>query len=339
MSPLKKIGLSTGILLAASGLKRALQSKINLRNKVVLITGSRGLGLALAYEFGQRGARFALCARDAEELRRACDGLSREGIEAVPFPCDVTNRSEIEPLIESVVQRFGRLDILVNNAREIQVGPVQALQRSDFEHAMNLMFWAPVDLTFAALPQMKKQGGGHIINITSIGGRVSVPHLLPYSCAKFALVGFSTGLATELSSCGIRVLTVVPGLMRTGSYLKAKFKGAAKQEFAWFGLLGNLPGFSVSAGYAAGCIRRALETGRHVCTVSLPAKILIACEALIPDTMRSVLAGANRVLLPEGNSAGRPVEGNSLDPLFGQPFHVFTSLGKRAAHALNEQPS
>lgn len=340
MSPLKKIGLSTGIILAASGVvKRALKSKIDLRDKVVLITGSRGLGLALAYEFGRRGARFALCARDAEELRRACDGLSQEGIEAVPFPCDVTNRSEIEPLIDSVVQRFGRLDILINNAGEIQVGPVEALQRSDFEHAMNLMFWAPLDLTFAALPQMRKQGGGQIINITSIGGRVSVPHLLPYSCAKFALVGFSTGLATELRSCGIRVLTVVPGLMRTGSYLKAKFKGDAKQEFAWFGLLGNLPGFSVAAGYAARCIRRAFETGQHVCTVSLPAKILVACEALIPDTLRSVLASANDLLLPEGNAVGQPLEGRSLDPLFGRPFHVFTALGKQAAHDLNEQPS
>lgn len=340
MSVLKKIGLSTAAILAVSGfVKRTIKNKVNLRGKVVLITGSRGLGLAIAYELGRRGARLALCARNSEELQKACDQLAREGIEATTFPCDVTNKSEIEPLIQRVSQRFGRLDILVNNAGEIQVGPLDTLQRSDFEAAMDLMFWAPVDLTFAVLPQMKKQGGGHIINITSVGGRISVPHLLPYSCAKFALVGFSTGITTELRSRGIHVLTAVPGLMRTGSYLKAKFKGDAKQEFAWFGLLGNLPGFSVAAEYAARCIRRALENGRQVCTISLPAKLLIACEGLIPDTTRSVLTGANRLLLPEGNGAAQSVEGHSLDQQLGRSFHAFTSLGKRAAHALNEQSS
>ena len=80
------------------------------------------------------------------------------------------------------------------------------------------------------------------------------------------------------------MLTAVPGLMRTGSYLKAKFKGDVRQEFVWFALVGNLPGFSVGAEYAARCIRRALENGRQVCTISLPAKLLIACEALMPDT-------------------------------------------------------
>lgn len=340
MSIVKNIGLSTAAILAVSGVvKKAIRQKVNLRDTVVLITGSRGLGLALAHELGRRGARLALCARDPEELRRACDQLAREEIEAVAFPCDVTSGKEIESLIQRVTQRFGRLDILVNNAGEIKVGPADTLRRSDFEEAMDLMFWAPVDLTFAALPQMKRQGGGYIINITSIGGRVSVPHLLPYSCAKFALVGFSTGLATELRSDGIHVLTAVPGLIRTGSYLNAKFKGDVRQEFAWFALIGNLPGFSAGAEYAARCIRRALENGRKVCTISLPAKLLIACEALMPDTTRSVLTGANRLLLPQGNGANQSAEGHSLDLLFGRSFHVFTSLGKRAAHALNEQPS
>lgn len=332
------IGLTAaGVLAGLQLFRKAPKTKFDLAGKVVLITGSRGLGLALAREFGQHGSYLALCARNADELQKACESLTQEGIEAAPFPCDITNDSDIATLIHNVLQRFGRIDILINNAGEIQVGPLESFEYSDFRNAMDLMFWAPVKLTFAVLPQMKKQGGGHIVNITSIGGRVSVPHLLPYSCAKFALVGFSTGLNTELRAAGVRVLTIVPGLMRTGSYLKAKFKGDAKREFAWFGLFGNLPGFSVAANYAAHCVRRAVEDGRHVCTISLPAKILVACEALLPNTTRTMLAAANRFLLPEGGESKNAVGGHSLDPMFGWSFHMFTSLGRRAARTLNEE--
>ena len=269
--------------------------KLDLCGKTVLITGSRGLGLALAYELGRRGARIALCARDSEELERACDGLHREGIEAVWFPCDVTYKSEIEPLVRHVIERFGRLDILVNNGGEIQVGPLDSLEHSDFECAMDLMFWAPVNLTFAVLPEMTRRGGGHIVNITSVGGRVSIPHLLPYSCAKFAFAGFS--------------------------------------------LLGNLPGMPVAASYAARCIRRALERKMRVCTICLPAKILIACEALLPDAMRTVMASTSRFLLPRSNGSKQRITGHSLEPLFGRSFQAATALGKQAADALNERVS
>jgi short-subunit dehydrogenase len=331
-------GFCAAALFAASRLVKYAK-KVDLRGKTVLITGSRGLGLALAYELGQSGARIALCARDSEELERACEGLHREGIAAVCFPCDVTQKNEIGPLVRQVIERFGRLDILVNNAGEIQVGPFDSLEYSDFERAMDLMFWAPVNLTFAVLPEMRRQGGGNIVNITSVGGRVSVPHLLPYSCAKFAFVGFSTGLSTELRGSGVDVLTAVPGLMRTGGHLHAKFKGNAQDEFAWFSLLGNLPGMSVAAGYAARCIRRALERKMRVCTISLPAKILIACEALLPDTMRTVMASTNRFLLPRSNGSKQEVAGHSLEPLFGRSFQAATALGKQAADALNERVS
>jgi hypothetical protein len=125
--------------------------------------------------------------------------------------------------------------------------------------------------------------------------------------------------------------------MRTGSYLKAKFKGDAKHEFAWFGIFGNLPGFSVAADYAARCVRRAVERQRQVCTISLPAKLLIACEALLPETTRTFLSAANRFLLPEGGESNVAAIGHSLEKTFGWPFHLFTSLGKRAARRLNEE--
>lgn len=324
------------ILIAKKLFSASARRDVDLRNKIVLITGgSRGLGLALAHEFGTRGSRLALCARDRSELNTACEGLRAKSIEATPFTCDVTKQSEISSLVEDVVDRFGRLDVLINNAGFIKVGSLASFDHSDFERAMEVMFWAPVNLTLAALPHMRKQRSGHIVNITSVGARVSVPHLLPYSCAKFALAGFSTGLSTELKAEGIHVLTVVPGLMRTGSYLNAEFTGEAAKEFALFSILGNLPGFSVSAEYAARCVRRALEKQQYTCTISVPAKLLIASEALLPETTRATMELVNRVLLPKSNQS-HSITGKTLNPKFGTLFQALTTLGKQAALRFNE---
>ncbi len=306
--------LSTGSLLKVAGICAAVifgtrkllgsisRPSFNLREKTVLLTGgSRGFGLAMAREFGSRGARLALCARDGAELERACTLLAKKGIEARPFTADLTQADQISSLVERVIGHFGSIDVLVNNAGRIAVGSFDSFTHQDYEDAMNLMFWAPVNLTYAVLPHMRKRGAGQVVNITSIGGRVSIPHLLPYSCAKFALVGFSTGLGAELEESGVHVLTVIPGLMRTGSYLNAEFKGAAKEEFAWFGLLGNLPGFSVAADYAAESVRVALETREQVCTISFPAKVLAAIEGLAPEVNRALFALTDRFALPSSN--------------------------------------
>lgn len=324
------------ILIAKKLFSASVPAKLDLRDKVVVITGgSRGLGFALAQEFGSHGCRLALCARDSSELEEALRRLREKQIEAASFTCDVTSEPEITSLVQHVIDRFGRIDVLINNAGFIKVGPLDSFDRSDFEYAMDVMFWAPVNLTFAVLPQMKKQGRGHIVNIASIGGRVSVPHLLPYSCAKFAIVGFSTGLSAEVKSQGIHVLTVVPGLMRTGSYLNAEFTGAAKDEFAWFSVLGNLPPFSVAADYAAVCVRRALENQRFTCTISVPAKLLIASEALLPETTRTALELVSRHILPHSKHTGTS-SGNQLNSQFGKIFEALTTLGKAAALRFNE---
>ncbi|MGA8027862.1 MAG: SDR family oxidoreductase [Bryobacteraceae bacterium] len=339
LSLLTKAALSAGALYGAGKLLAisARRQKIELRNQVVLITGgSRGLGFALAQELGARGCRLALCARNADELQKACESLAQRGIEAAPFACDISDESEIPALVKRVWEHFGTIDILINNAGHISVGPMDTFDRSDYERAMNVMFWAPLNLTFAALPYLKRARRGHIVNITSVGGRVSIPHLLPYSCAKFALVGFSTGIGSELSLEGIHVLTVVPGLMRTGSYLNAEFKGKARQEFAWFGVLGNFPGFTVAAEYAARCICKALENGRSTCTISLPAKLLIAWEAVMPETARMMLQFVNRAMLPGSNMQTSSLRGKVLDRQFGKIFKTVTFLGKSSAQRLNE---
>jgi NAD(P)-dependent dehydrogenase (short-subunit alcohol dehydrogenase family) len=334
-SVLWKSAAAVGVIFAGAKLL-AKPKLVSLWGKVVLITGSRGLGLAAAQELGRQGARIALCARDAHELDRACEILRRERIEAAPFTADITEESAIPLLVERVIQHFGRIDILINNAGSITIGPLDSFTRSDFDYAMNLMFWAAVNLSFAVLPYMRARRSGLIVNITSIGGRVSVPHLLPYSCAKFALVGFSTGLATEVRSDGVDVLTVIPGLMRTGSYLKVAFKGHAPREFAWFALSGNLPGLSVSAEYAAKSIRRAIERRRYSCTISLPAKMAIACDALLPNTTRAVLERVNRWVLPPASESSKMHEGFELNRRFGKVFQALTAAGRNAARDLNE---
>ena len=176
--------------------------------------------------------------------------------------CDVTDEATPQLLIDTAVQRYGRLDILVSNAGMIQVGPVQAAQIGHYEMALDTMALAPARLALTALPVMRRQGHGRIVTIASIGGKISVPHLLPYSTAKFAAVGFSEGLRAELGRGPVTVTTVVPGLMRTGSHLQARFTGQAAKEFTWFALGASLPLVSMDAERAARQIIAAVRQRR-----------------------------------------------------------------------------
>ncbi len=194
---------------AALGLRALLRPRMNFRDKTVLITGgSRGLGLILARDFLKEGARVAICGRDAATLERARTELERLGGEVLAVPCDVTDPVKVEALVSAVHERFGAVDVLVNNAGVIQMGPLESMTMEDFEESMAAHLWAPLYLTLAVLPEMKRRGEGRIINIASIGGKLGVPHLVPYSASKFALVGLSDGMRAELAQDGIRVTTV-----------------------------------------------------------------------------------------------------------------------------------
>src|SRR5207302_4043287 len=137
---------------------------------------------------------------------------------------------------------------------------------------------------------------GRIANITSVGAKVSVPHLIPYSCAKFAAAAFSEGMRAELQGTGVRVITIAPGLMRTGSYLNALFKGAEEDEAAWFSVSSSLPGLSMSAGRAAKQIISATVTGRAERTLSTPANVLARFHGLFPGATADILGLVNRLL-------------------------------------------
>ena len=233
ISYMRKAALALGSAAFGAGVGLALfrtSRKADLSGQVVLITGgSRGLGLALAREFGSRGAELILCARNSDELERARHDLSNIRGKVLTIPCDVTDPAQVSACIAEGVSTLGRIDILVNNAGTISVGPLHTMAIEDFEQAIEVMFWGVIYTTMAILPHFRQRGSGRIVNITSIGGKVSVPHLLPYSCAKFAATAFSEGLSAELRGSGIRVLTIAPGLMRTGSFVERLFQGRRKR--------------------------------------------------------------------------------------------------------------
>lgn len=279
------------------------QRLANLNGQVVLITGgSRGLGLALARAFAQEGCRLVLCARDAQELDWAREDIAQQGAAVLPLVCDVTDRTQVNQAVEEATRHFGRVDILVNNAGQIQVGPMPTATVEDFEDALGVMFWGALYPTLAVLPQMRARRSGRIVTITSIGGKVGIPHLLPYTCAKFAAVGLSEGLRAELGREGIYVTTIVPGLMRTGSHLNAQFRGQQEREYTWFSLGASLPLISMDADRAARQIVQATKRGEAERILSLPANLLERFHGLFPGTTSNVLHVVNR-LLPQANGS------------------------------------
>lgn len=299
---IKLSALGAGMYVLKSAFSRLFE--YDLKDKTVLITGgSRGLGLVMAREFAREGARLVLCARDEQELEQARLDLEDVGAEVMVVPCDVTNRGEVDAMMAAVNSRFDGVDVLVNNAGVIQVGPIEVMTHEDFELAMQAHFWGPLNTIMAVLPSMRQRGTGRIVNISSIGGKVSVPHLVPYSASKFALVGLSKGLRAELMKDGIKVTTVCPGLMRTGSPRNADFKGKHQFEYAWFSISDALPLLTVSAENAARQVVRACKRGDAELVISVPAKIAVLFDALFPEAMSQMLAVANRVL-PEAGGVG-----------------------------------
>src|SRR5215217_4242035 len=272
-------------------------TEFDLNGKTVLITGgSRGLGLVMAREFAREGARLVLCARDETELERARTDIETLGIEVMTVPCDVTDKQSVTEMIERVNSRFGGVDVLVNNAGVIQVGPIEVMTPEDFETAIQAHFWGPLNTILAVLPSMRAKKSGRIVNISSFGGKVSVPHLVPYSASKFALVGLSKGLRAELAKDGITVTTICPGLMRTGSPRNADFKGKHELEYAWFSISDALPLLTVSAENAARQILRACKRGQAELVISVPAKIAVLFDSLFPEAMSQMLALTNQFL-------------------------------------------
>ncbi len=341
-------GKSKAILAAASlgagvVLREAFarSNEENLKGQVVLITGgSKGLGLALARRFAKEGCRVVICARHREELHGAKRELENKGTEVLAIPCDVTDERAVREMVAEAEEHFGGIDILVNNAGQISVGPFTSMTVEDFDSAMRVMFWGVVYPTLAVLPSYLKKKSGRIVNITSIGGKVSVPHLVPYTCAKFAATGFSEGIRAELKSEGITVTTIAPGLMRTGSFVNALFKGNQEEEGRWFSLGASNPVLAMDADTAAKKIITATKRGESERVLSGPAKLLSGMHGVAPGATADLLGALATALLPvamgEKNEA-RP--GSKLAALQSPAMRALLTFGQLAARRYRQRPA
>ncbi len=330
-----------GAGLAAAGLLARRRGGIDFAGRSVLLTGgSRGLGLLLARRLAAEGALLTLVAREEHELAAAYrDVDARAPGRVLAVVADVRRRDEAERAVRQAVERFGRLDVLVNDAGVIQVGPWEHMELADFQQAMSIHFWAPLYLTMAAIPHLREAPGARVVNIASIGGLVAVPHLLPYTASKFALVGLSAGLGAELAREGIAVTTVCPGLLRTGSHVQAKLKGRHGEELTWFTLAGATPLSSMAAERAARKILAAVRRGQPRLVLSVQAKALATAASLAPNATARALALADR-LLPRAAEGGEGDEARKgYESASRWVPSLLSRLADRAARENGELPA
>lgn len=310
-------------------------TRFELRDKVALVTGgSRGLGLIIARQLAAAGAKVAICARDLHELGRAHEDLVSRGGTVLAVTCDVTDRVQVANLVGRVHEVFGPIDILINNAGVIQTGPAELMTIGDYEEAMQTHFWGPLYVMLAVAPEMIERGTGRIANITSLGGKLPVPHMLPYCASKHALVGLSEGMRTELAKHKIPVTTVVPGLMRTGSPRNATFKGNHRAEYAWFAISDSLPILSMNAERAAKRVITAIEHGDPEVLLGAPTHVAARLHGVAPSLVQRAMSVLDRVLPGPGGIGPARAKGWQSESRIAPSF--LTRLTDRAAARNNE---
>jgi short-subunit dehydrogenase len=284
-----------------------------MAGQVAIVTGgSRGLGLRIAHELARAGCSLAICARTTDELNAAALELAGLGQGVLARVVDVSDKAQAAAFVAEVEQHFGRIDILVNNAGIIQAGPLEEMSLDDFHHCVDIDFWGVVYMTYAALPRMKARGRGTIANVTSIGGDVAIPHLLPYSCAKAAAMAFSEGLTAELGGTALKVVTVAPWLMRTGSLPYVYFKGRHQAEAKMFGM-GMAPLVSMDANRAARRIVRAIARGEARVTVGVLAKLARGAHALAPGLFARAMGQMGRLMPSPTDGHSAAIRGRTLE--------------------------
>ncbi|WP_437206921.1 SDR family NAD(P)-dependent oxidoreductase [Planctomicrobium sp. SH664] len=328
------VGIAAGAALAARSIVR--QSRwISLEGKTVLLTGgSRGLGLVMARQLVDAGARVALCARTEADLDVAAAELRERGGDVFAIPCDVSDQSQVQRMVEEVLKAFSQIDILINCAGIIQVGPLEAMTTQDFEKIMRVNCWGPLHTTLAVLPRMRERGTGRIVNVSSFGGKLAMPHLLPYVVSKFALIGLSQGMRAELLKDGILVTTAIPGLMRTGSPRNAQFKGQHRKEYAWFSIGDSLPGISMPAEEAATQILQACQAGSREVLVRQPWNVMMLAQQLAPGLVQEFANLSDRLLPAMGGIGQETALGYQSESVWSPS--LLTTLTEQAAAENNE---
>ena len=341
MNRTRTIGWTLGALSGGFAMSRFLRTRraIDFEGKSILIFGgSRGLGLVIARELVAEGGRVTLAARDQDELERAQADLTARGHTPSIVRCDIRDRASVDAAVRYVIAEHGIIDVLINDAGVIEVGPLEHMSVADFEDALGTHFWGPLFTILSALPHMRQSGAKRIVNISSIGGKIAVPHLLPYSASKFALTGLSQGLRAELAGDGFAVTTVCPGLMRTGSTYNARFKGQHRQEFTWFHIADSLPVVSINARRAARQIVEACRYGDPELVITLAARIAVVMNAVSPTATARLMSAISR-LLPSATTVEGDEARSGWQSVSAIAPSRLTTLADRATVENNELPS
>jgi NAD(P)-dependent dehydrogenase (short-subunit alcohol dehydrogenase family) len=338
-SKLKTIAALGTVGVVAARLVAQQNRAYDLRGKVVFITGaSRGLGLVLARQLIREGVtKLAICARDAVELERAREELQRRGANVLALLCDVTDRDQINGAVRQIIAHYGTIDVLINNAGIIQIAPSEVMTE-EWDEAMRTHYWAPLYAIRAVLPEMRRKNEGRIVNIASIGGKISTPHMVPYCSSKFALVGLSHGLRAELAEDGVVVITVCPPLVRTGGFYRSVFKGRHRLEFTIGNIANANPLFSISTEQAAQRIIKSLKRGDAETVLSKRAQVLTTIVALFPGLTSDVLALANRALpQPDGPDSIGTRRASGIESMTPTSESALTALNQIAYDENNQQ--
>jgi short-subunit dehydrogenase len=254
----------------------------------MLITGaSGGIGRALAEQAAAAGARLTLAARSADRLDELAHSLTARGGEVLAVPADVTGEADRERLLASAVERFDGLDVLVNNAGVASFGHFTTCSEEVLRQVMEVNFFAPAELTRAAVPHLVRGRQPAVVNIASMCGRRGIPAWGEYSASKFALVGLTEALRGELSRFDIDVLLVLPGLTRSDlSRNLLHNTGRMNIDFA-----GGMAPEAVAAG-----ILRAVRRNRTETVLGWDARWLLRVHKFFPRFMDRMLARRVRKL-------------------------------------------
>ncbi|KQS24665.1 SDR family oxidoreductase [Dyadobacter sp. Leaf189] len=294
-----KLGLyaiaAVGLIAAARSVYKRV-TRYDFTGKTVIITGgARGLGLLLARGLAEKGANLVICSRNPEQLKDAERELTGLGANVLAITADLSEQQDAQQVVAAAAERFGSIDVLINNAGTMIVGPQESMEIQDYKKAMDVNFWAALYMVKAALPHLK-QSEGRIANICSIGGKISVPHLLPYSVSKFAMVALSEGLHAELKRDKVTVTTVIPNLMQTGSTKNVFIKGDHEAEYAWFKTMASSPLFSQKAEKSAAQIIEAIEYGENEVILTASAKLAVALQGANPGLVSALSASVNNFM-------------------------------------------
>ena len=308
---------------------------------LALVAGaSRGLGFLVARELLRREHDVVLASRSLETLERAAADLRREAdadarIHVVE--CDVRERESVTAAVEQVRREHGQIDVAIHVAGIIQAGPAENMTHEHYEQAIGTMLWGPIHLAEAVVPSMRERGSGRFGVVTSVGGMVSPPHLLPYATAKFGAVGFTDGLAASLAGSGATATTIVPGLMRTGSHTAAQFTGDPVKEYSWFAPGASLPLLSIDADRAASRMVEGVLAGKPTVTLTPLTWAAIRFRGAVPATTTRLFGVMNRLLpgaVPQSESVTKP--GHEVAGQAPRVVRMLTTLGDRAGRRHHE---